>query len=543
VNQSWSGAFCLLAFSLAYSGFASAESKPIVDVRIDAPYRQIEASYGDEWAPTWGRNDVLYTGSNDGSSFGHMDVSAMAFGKLEGDGPYRLKGTSISGLDEFKEPTLPGPEGAAWRSLGSYEIDGMFYRFAACAPDQKHHACIARSSDGGKSWDPIASKLVLPGHRLGHPTFITYRDDLRTISEALQGNSFRQYAYFALYSGVANGKNQYIVGRIPKNKLAAADDSDWRFQAQDGKWQPDPHEAVPQSDDWVFLGADRANWKTTNTYSIGGDLYAFVLRCEYPWMAGDSERRHVFRDSSVIKSTDGGVTWSRSPAANMEKPMFRGKRFGAPYFIWYGKDGAAKADYAGRYVYAISNNGHFEAGDDYVLGRVLRSKLGDLQASDWEFYRSGDGMVDGSWTSSLAEAEPVLKNPGRAGMTGVTYIEALGRYVMVSWHYSQVSFATAIERKDLSTVLEFFEAPKPWGPWTNFKALSTGQLGWYAPIIGQRFQISTGSHEVKAFLITTGLSATPEGGVDFKRFKFNYMPLTLSTRVLRHSNPGYVGGH
>ena len=46
-------------------------------------------------------------------------------------------------------------------------------------------------------------------------------------------------------------------------------------------------------------------------------------------------------------------------------------------FVWYGKDGQGSVDNAGKYVYAVSNNGHFEDGDNYIIGRVLKTKLAD----------------------------------------------------------------------------------------------------------------------------------------------------------------------
>src|SRR6266436_1002990 len=49
-----------------------------------------------------------------------------------------------------------------------------------------------------------------------------------------------------------------------------------------------------------------------------------------------------------------------------------------------------------RYVYATSNNGFWDNGDNYILGRVLRSKIGALKAADWTFYQGGDGMLDSS---------------------------------------------------------------------------------------------------------------------------------------------------
>src|SRR5262245_20165627 len=86
-----------LLVSVAAASYACAESKAIVDVRFDAPFRQIESSMGDNWTPTWGRDDVLYTGCDDGSSFGGIPVSPIAFGKLEGSDPNQLRGTTVSG--------------------------------------------------------------------------------------------------------------------------------------------------------------------------------------------------------------------------------------------------------------------------------------------------------------------------------------------------------------------------------------------------------------------------------------------------------------
>src|SRR5206468_8890888 len=103
----------------------------------------------------------------------------------------------------------------------------------------------------------------------------------------------------------------------------------------------------------------------------------------------------------------------------------------------------------------------FEAGDDYILGRALRTQLPNLSAADWTFYKAGNGMQDGNWTAKLDDATPILANLGRCSMTGVTYIAGLRRYVMPVWSYTHVSFATAIDNKDLSTTLDFFEGPKP----------------------------------------------------------------------------------
>ena len=82
----------LLAFQPC---LAADESRPIVDVRFDAAYRQIESSDGDDWAPTWSRDDVLYTGNDDGTNFGGIPTNAIAFGTLVGNDPYKQKGISV----------------------------------------------------------------------------------------------------------------------------------------------------------------------------------------------------------------------------------------------------------------------------------------------------------------------------------------------------------------------------------------------------------------------------------------------------------------
>src|ERR1700728_905269 len=111
---------------------AAEASKPIVDVRFDAPYHQIDNSRGDEWAPTWGRDDVLYTGADDGTSFGGIPINLITFGKLVGNDPYDLKGVTVNGMADFKEPLITGPENAFWNSIGSLAIDGSRYQFARC---------------------------------------------------------------------------------------------------------------------------------------------------------------------------------------------------------------------------------------------------------------------------------------------------------------------------------------------------------------------------------------------------------------------------
>jgi hypothetical protein len=349
-------------------------NRPIVDVRFNANYGQITNSHGDEWAPTWADDGNLYTGNDDGTSFGGIPERSLAFGKLTGNEPNALVGTTVSDMGAYgKEPQRP----------------------------------------------------------------------------------------------------------------------------------------------------DGANWKTMNSYCVDGVLYMFVTRCLYPDQAKDPHHRHIFKNSSIIKSTDHGLTWSRSADESYEHPMFPGLRFGAPYFVWYGQNGTASVDNAGKYVYAVANNGHFEDGDDYVLGRVERRKLPNLNGADWQFFTGGNGMSRRNWSSDINQAKPILQDPMNCSMTGMTYIPGLGRYVMVVWHYVTHNISA-----DAHTVNDYYEAPKPWGPWTKFKTVPTEKLGWYVPIIGQKFQKKVDAHTVDCVLYPTGYY------LDWNLYKLDYIPITLSTTPL-----------
>src|SRR5208282_5803072 len=102
------------------AGTAPAQGgKPIVDIRINAAYAQIGNSAGDEWAPTWADDGNLYSGNDDGSSFGGIGDRSVAFGKLTGDDPSQLKGTTVSDMGAYGQEPF-GPDKANWKTMNSY---------------------------------------------------------------------------------------------------------------------------------------------------------------------------------------------------------------------------------------------------------------------------------------------------------------------------------------------------------------------------------------------------------------------------------------
>jgi hypothetical protein len=246
-------------------------------------------------------------------------------------------------------------------------------------------------------------------------------------------------------------------------------------------------------------GPDGCNWKAGGCYAVDGVIYCVVSQHIYGEKTGDPGMRQTAGNASIIKSTDGGKTWTRSVKENHEYPMFPGRRFATPYFIQYGQDGKATVDNADKYVYAVSNNGFWDNGDNQILGRVARVKLADLRGADWQYYKGGDGMEDAAWTSDMHKTKMILNAPGKLGMTGGAYIPGLGRYLMIAWYYP--AGGGMLPNASVTTIWDFYEAPKPWGPWTKIGSKEFQPQGYYCPVIFPKF---TGSDGRQLFAMTAG---------------------------------------
>ena len=264
-------------------------------------------------------------------------------------------------------------------------------------------------------------------------------------------------------------------------------------------------------------GADGCTWKSTGCMSIDGTLYLGVGRHLYGEQSADPMRRQTAQNASIIRSTDLGKTWTRPAQQNYDQPMFPGRRFATPYFIQYGYGHAeVSADGAGEYVYATSNNGFWDCGDDMVLGRVPRAKLSLLNGRAWEFYRGGDGMLPSAWTSNMANARQILVAPGKVGMTGAVYLAAQRRYFMVGWYYP--AGGGKMPGAGTHTVWAFYESPRPWGPWTQVGSYDSTPAGLYSPEICPKFQQGN-----RVYALTAGYwGSAPD-------YRLTIVPLDIST--------------
>ena len=274
-------------------------------------------------------------------------------------------------------------------------------------------------------------------------------------------------------------------------------------------------------------GPDGATWKALGQECIDSVFYCFVSRQTYGSDSKDLLIRQTAANASLIKSTDHGITWSRSAAENYAHPMWPGRRFGAPYFIHYGKNGGSVGqDGADHFVYAISNNGFWNDGDDVILARIDRKKLPNLDPLDWTWFTGGDGGNDSSWSSKISDARPIFSSPAKCGTTSPCYVPALGVYVMVVWYNPQILSGWFNPSR---MNYDFYQAERPWGPWTFISSCSdqfiVGNSHWYGPTLCPKFQRTIdGGAEICLFN-----AGCPFDDVPASIYKAWEIPLVLKT--------------
>jgi hypothetical protein len=276
-----------------------------------------------------------------------------------------------------------------------------------------------------------------------------------------------------------------------------------------------------------FKGPDGATWKACGQECIDGVFYAFVSRNTYGSESGDKLMRQTAVNSSLIKSTDRGLTWTRTAEENYAQPMWPGPSFGAPFFVHYGQNGGRVThDAADRFVYASSTNGFWNDGDSYILGRVERSKLSALRSADWQYYTGGDGARNASWSPRIADAHPIVSSPAHCGQGPICYVPALNLYLLVAW-FNTAKLTKWFEPNRMQ--YDFYQAEHPWGRWELVNSfddsfISAGHM--YGPSLCARFQQYADS-EVRMTMFTSGcpFKDVPEG-----LYKMWEIPLVLHTR-------------
>lgn len=255
-------------------------------------------------------------------------------------------------------------------------------------------------------------------------------------------------------------------------------------------------------------GTPMYNRKPTGLTSSGGTLWLAVQdlnRC--PGLRFFGPTFNDAANSTILKSTDKGVTWTWDPSG----PMFSNHTFTTVFFLDWGQDGVDNKpnsdwdDYI--YAYGIDHNWRDSFSDSvpdptklYLARIAADADLQDL--SNWQFWTGGLQGGEQSWSDygDLSAKMPVLQDDTRvysnvtANFPGpdiydmttisqgsVTYNRALDRFIYLSW--TEYTF-------------EFYEAPAPWGPWKKFLSKDfgpynspwkVGKNGGYATVMPSKY--------------------------------------------------------
>ena len=250
-------------------------------------------------------------------------------------------------------------------------------------------------------------------------------------------------------------------------------------------------------------GDDRRSEKDSGLFCMAGNLYMLIGRQLNQATGGmGSNTAYVQNAGQMIWSPDKGASWNSfqnpgvfdpngSPTTPQSATMFPDVpgNFGSATFVMYCADDGTlgyldacnRTDNADAYVYVMANDGYWDSGNVLYLARVPRAKMSALQPSDYEFYVSGDGAADASWTRDQSKAQPVIANPGKLGEPSVQYLPALNRYLLLTYSYPEGLAAGSSHAQH--TLWLGYEAAHPWGPWTLISSMDWPTQGYYNPVV------------------------------------------------------------
>lgn len=238
---------------------------------------------------------------------------------------------------------------------------------------------------------------------------------------------------------------------------------------------------------------DGCSWKTAGITAVGTTLYLAVARqlhaCSYGHQANGLQPSV---DASIIKSTDGGKTWTNPwgthsadgaappwlPGQNHYQAMFPGRSFSTPFFIQYAPGDRRTVDGGGKYLYAVSTDGYAYNGNYLHLARVPRDRV--LQARAWRYYHGAVGGAGRDWTSSPAGATRVLQARQGVSQPAIQYVPALRKYVLSTFSFTRAHPDFPNRWETPYTSLRVYTARKPWGPWTRQFDRQTQRNLWCA---------------------------------------------------------------
>jgi hypothetical protein len=177
-------------------------------------------------------------------------------------------------------------------------------------------------------------------------------------------------------------------------------------------------------------------------------------------------------NSQIGWSTDHSRTWTWADWKFTTS-------FGCPTFLNFGKNYSGARD---RFVYLFSpdQDNAYEPADRMVLARAPQDQLRNRSAYEFFVRLAADSRP--VWSKDITERGAVFTHPGRCYRSGITYNEALRRYLWVqilprSRHPQGPRFQGGFG---------VYDAPEPWGPWTTVYFtedwdVGPGETGSFSP--------------------------------------------------------------
>ncbi|MCP5522573.1 MAG: serine hydrolase [Verrucomicrobiales bacterium] len=182
------------------------------------------------------------------------------------------------------------------------------------------------------------------------------------------------------------------------------------------------------------LGDGAKGRKASGLLSVRGVLYLWARN------AGNSQ---------LAWSRDHGATWTWADWKFTES-------FGCPTFLNHGRDDAGARD-GFVYLFSPDSEDAYTRADRFVLGRAPVDRL--RERALWEFFVSLDQTGEPVWSQDVGERGAVFERAGGCYRCGVSYHPGLRRYL---WCQTGPG-----EAPRFAGGFGVFDAPEPWGPWTE----------------------------------------------------------------------------
>lgn len=336
----------------------------------------------------------------------------------------------------------------------------------------------------------------------------------------------------------------------PANTTVASKNCMFSFKGNGGpQWPPATNGTCTVG----VIGAG-CNWKSQGSLSVDGKQYLQVYRQETGTFYG--------HDSTLIMSTDGGVTWTNpahvgvSTNTNGDAPAGPGDATYPASIIWpepspfdgttaymarmqfitYCRDNTvscASVDNNATYVYALAYDGRFA---NYRVARGVRSTLANLVASSWSYYHCPgygtavcDGTDNANWDASVLNATAIMSASSHGVLGGIIYSTDLAAYVFTGG-------------QGICCSLQVSTAPHPWGPYTISNTFTVVGYNFVAPIAASLTTVTPNS-KVRLTISGTGYTHNGAGTLFFNTVEITKSGGASSGSVVNLSGKVSVRGN